>query len=93
MTLMRRTAGLICQFLTDYCQRHKHPANAVLHIIGVPAAVAGACLLCTGHLTKGVALLLLGYLLQYQGHRAQGNEVGEIILVKRIWQRLHGGQS
>jgi hypothetical protein len=33
-------------------------------------------------------LFVTGYLLQYLGHRAQGNEVGEVTLIKKIAARL-----
>lgn len=78
----------IILFLVDYCQRHAHPINAVLHIIGVPAAFTGIYFLCVGQLEKGLALLTLGYFFQYLGHEAQGNEVGEITLIKNIMRKI-----
>lgn len=75
-------------FIVDYISRHKHPVNAVLHIIGVPAAFYGLYLLFVWHPAEGLGLLFVGYLLQYLGHRAQGNEVGEVTLIKNIWRRL-----
>jgi hypothetical protein len=32
----------------------------------------------------GLAGLVVGYLLQYIGHRAEGNDVGEFIPIKRL---------
>lgn len=26
----------VSEFVVDYCQRHAHPVNAVLHVVGVP---------------------------------------------------------
>ena len=75
-------------FLVDYCQRHRHPVNAVLHLAGVPMAFLGLYQLVSGQMRSGAALLVGGYLLQYLGHRAQGNEVGEVTLIKAIWRRL-----
>jgi len=83
----------LLSFLIDYWQRHRHPTNAVLHLIGVPMAVAGLYELVAGHPFKAVMLLSFGYLLQYLGHRAQGNEVGEVTLVKSIWRRLTGAKG
>jgi uncharacterized membrane protein YGL010W len=77
----------ITLFLIDYCQRHAHPINAILHIIGVPAAFTGIYFICIGQIDKGLALLTLGYFFQYLGHEAQGNEVGEITLIKKIMQK------
>lgn len=75
-------------FLVDYCQRHAHPVNAILHIFGVPAAFAGFFYLFTKRPVLGGSLVFLGYLLQYLGHRAQKNEVGEVTLIKHLWQKL-----
>jgi uncharacterized membrane protein YGL010W len=76
------------EFVIDYCQRHKHPTNAALHLIGVPAVFFGIYLLFVHQVEKGLALIVFGYFLQYLGHRAQGNEVGEITLIKAIWRQL-----
>ncbi len=78
----------VSEFVVDYCQRHAHPVNAVLHVVGVPATFAGVYFICVRHLSLGLTLLVAGYLLQYVGHEAQGNEVGEITLIKKIWRRL-----
>jgi len=82
--------GSLCSsFVTDYCHRHAHPVNAILHIVGVPAAFAGFFYLFSGRdRIKGGGLIFLGYLLQYLGHRAQGNEVGEVTLARSIYRRV-----
>lgn len=36
----------------------------------------------------GLALIVVGYYFQYLGHRFQGNEVGEVTLIKHIAKRL-----
>ena len=77
-------------FLVDYGQRHAHPVNAGLHVIGVPMAVAGVVQICRKRVVSGASLFAGGYLLQYLGHRAQGNEVGEVILIRSLWRRLSG---
>lgn len=79
----------VVAFLIDYCQRHKHPVNAILHIFGVPAAFYGIFLLFTGQPLIGSVLIFLGYLFQYLGHRAQGNEVGEVTLIKNIYRKMN----
>ncbi len=72
------------EFIIDYCQRHAHPTNAVLHLVGVPLAFFGLYRLFTGEPGLGWAALIGGYVLQYIGHQAQGNEVGEVTLIKAI---------
>jgi hypothetical protein len=81
------------EFVIDYIGRHKHPVNAVLHIFGVPMAFYGIYkLFVPGGLVLGLILIFFGYLFQYLGHKAQGNEVGEVTLIKSIVRKL-GGQS
>jgi hypothetical protein len=75
-------------FIIDYCKRHAHPVNAVLHLVGVPLAFFGLYLLFAREPILGGAALVGGYFLQYIGHRAQGNEVGEVTLIKAIIRRL-----
>ena len=70
-------------FIIDYCQRHIHPVNAFLHIIGVPVVVYGVYCLIEKATAAGIAFIILGYFFQYLGHRAQGNEVGEVTLIKK----------
>lgn len=75
-------------FIIDYCGRHKHPVNAVLHIFGVPMVFYGLFKLFDNGVALGLALIVAGYFLQWAGHRAQGNEVGEVILIKKIARKL-----
>ena len=76
------------EFVVDYIQRHAHPVNACLHIVGVPAAFTGVYFLFAGQPLWGLGLLVFGYFLQYLGHKAQGNEVGEVTLIKSILRNL-----
>lgn len=75
-------------FIRDYVERHAHPLNAALHLLGVPAAVYGLVRLLGGAVWSGLAWIALGYLLQWLGHRAQGNEVGEWMLIKSLAGRV-----
>jgi uncharacterized membrane protein YGL010W len=80
-------------FLIDYGQRHRNPTNAALHLIGVPAVFYGLYLLFLHQFSTAFALIFFGYFLQYLGHRAQGNEVGEVTLIKSIYRKLAGKQG
>jgi hypothetical protein len=93
MSMLGRIAGKVRDFLIDYCQRHAHPVNAVLHVFGVPMAFYGLFKLITGSLMLGAGLLFVGYLLQYLGHKAQGNEVGEVTLIKAICRKIGAGRT
>jgi hypothetical protein len=73
-----------------YWTRHRHPVNRALHIVGVPL-LAGVGLLIIVQLVQGrwdlwwrpVLLLAMSYLLQWVGHRIEGNDMGEAVLVKK----------
>lgn len=70
--------------------RHQSPLSFWLHLLGIPLAVGGA-ILGLWQLYEGlwdlwwrpVLLIFVGYLLQWIGHRHEGNDMGEVILIKR----------
>jgi len=64
--------------------RHQLPFNFAIHLIGIPLAVTGVVLLFFLRWYWGVGALVLGYLLQWIGHRAEGNDVGEWAAIKRL---------
>ena len=83
-------------WLQNWLDRHRHPVSFWLHMVGIPLAVAGLLLggwqmppplsepAMWGLWWRPVGLIVLGYLLQWIGHRLEGNDVGELILVKRL---------
>jgi hypothetical protein len=67
--------------------RHQLPFNFYLHLLGIPLAVAGVVLLLALPWERwywGAGAFVLGYVLQYVGHRAEGNDVGEWAAIKRL---------
>ena len=66
--------------------RHQLPFNFALHLVGIPLAFAGLVALFVPDVPWywGVTGLVVGYLLQYIGHRAEGNDLGEWAAVKRL---------
>jgi len=66
--------------------RHQLPFNFALHLVGIPLAFAGLVALVWPGVDWywGAGALVVGYLLQYVGHRAEGNDVGEWAAVKRL---------
>ena len=70
--------------LQAWLLRHQLPFNLRLHMVGIPLAVAGVVLLFFAEWYWGVAAIFVGYLLQYIGHRAEGNDVGEWAGIKRL---------
>ena len=74
------------RILRNWLLRHQHPFNFWIHLIGIPLAVVGVVLLLvTDGWPWGIGGLILGYLLQYIGHRVEGNDVGEWVAVKRLF--------
>ena len=60
-------------------------------MVGIPMTVAAVGLVCAQAMLGSweqwwgpPLLFLLGYLLQYLGHQHEGNDMGEVILVKRM---------
>jgi 2-hydroxy-palmitic acid dioxygenase Mpo1-like len=80
--------------LRGWRERHQLPFNFWIHMVGIPLAVAGAAVML-GLLPAwllglpwpawywGAGGFVLGYLLQYAGHAAEGNDVGEWAAIKR----------
>ncbi len=72
-------------FINDFFTRHVNITDCLLHLIGIPQAFFGMFQLLTGQWKWGLANLFLGYLWQWIGHKYyEKNEVGEVILIKKI---------
>ena len=67
----------------NWLERHQLPFNFWIHMIGIPLALVGLVLLFIEP-WWGLGGLVVGYLLQYIGHRAEGNDVGEWAGIKRL---------
>jgi hypothetical protein len=73
------------RILRNWLERHRHPFNFWIHLLGIPLAVAGVVLLFVPDLWPwGLAALAGGYLLQWVGHLVEGNDVGEWAGIKRL---------
>ncbi len=64
-------------------KRHRLPANFWLHMVGIPMALAGVVLLFVDF-WWGLGAFVAGYVLQYIGHRLEGNDLGEWAGIKRL---------
>lgn len=80
-------------FIDDYKEKHKHPANRLLHSFGIPMIVISLPIF---FFNWRVALILfvVGWIFQFIGHFIEGNQpaffrnpiyllVGPLWLVKR----------
>ena len=72
------------RFLVNYIQRHQNGWNQLLHLIGVPLTfVVSIVLLVAGENWWALWAFLGGYVLQFAGHAIEGNDAGEVVLLKR----------
>ena len=78
---------MLHRFCTNYMERHRNRANQALHLVGVPLTFGvSVWLLIIDEPWWALAAFLGGYLLQFVGHAIEGNDAGEVVLVKR-WLR------
>lgn len=82
--IARRLLAFAGRARRNWLVRHRHPANYWIHLVGIPLALAGVVLLFVTDWYWGVGALALGYLLQWVGHRVEGNDVGELIPLKKL---------
>lgn len=88
------------RWLARWLERHQHPVSFWLHMIGIPLTVA-ALVVALVQLKldrwdlwwRPVVLLVVGYALQWLGHRFEGNDLGEMILIKRLLGRPYTAVS
>lgn len=74
--------------------RHQHPASLALHAVGIPLLITGL-LLGAWQLWHGmwplwwrpVGLIVVSYVLQAIGHALEGNDMGEVVLIKKLLGR------
>ncbi len=77
--------GFLRRRLEGWRLRHQLPFNFWLHMVGIPMALVVAPLsLLAFDWPWALGLFVLGYALQWVGHRAEGNDVGEWAAVKRL---------
>ena len=76
---------LMKQMVVNYLARHQHPANLLLHIVGVPLTFAAPVIyLLVDAWWWALGAFALGYALQFLGHAIEGNDAGEMIVVKKL---------
>ena len=73
--------------LKNWLERHRHPFNFWIHMLGIPLALAGVVLFFAWPWEEwywGAGAFVLGYVLQWLGHLVEGNDVGEWAAIKRM---------
>lgn len=81
---------MIRRFLQNWPVRHQHPVSRVLHAIGIPLTILALPLIGWqlyhadwGHWWRPVVLLVVGFGVQYIGHKIEGNTMGELIGIRK----------
>jgi len=62
------------QYMSQYDHEHTNPWNKFLHAIGIPIIIAGIVLLAMEHWRLGAALFIGGWIMNFLGHRIEGNK-------------------
>jgi hypothetical protein len=71
--------------LEGWMLRHQLPFNFWIHMLGIPLAYGGLALLFFPlPWYWGIGTCAVGFLLQWIGHVAEGNDVGECAAIKRL---------
>ncbi|HZZ81128.1 MAG TPA: DUF962 domain-containing protein [Gemmataceae bacterium] len=72
--------------LYHWLERHQHPFNRGIHMIGIPLALGGVVLIFAwwDEWYWGILAFVLGYVLQWIGHLVEGNDLGEWAGIKRL---------
>lgn len=68
----------------NWLLRHQNAFNFWIHMLGIPLAMAGVPMLFLLPWYWGAGAIAVGYFLQWLGHRVEGNDVGELIPLKRL---------
>ena len=75
------------RFLQNWLERHQHPLSLALHLVGIPMTVVAIGFLVALWWRTGIGLFVGGYALQFIGHAIEGNDAGELIVVKKLLGR------
>lgn len=79
---------MLARFARNYVERHRDRRNQLLHVIGLPVTfVLPVILLLNGNAFWAAAAFVVGYALQFWGHAFEGNDAGEVILIKKLLGR------
>jgi len=82
--LARKLLRFVGRARHNWLERHQHPVSFWLHMVGIPLTFVGLLSLFFLPWYWGVGAFVLGYLLQFLGHKIEGNDVGELIPLKRL---------
>lgn len=82
---LTETGIMIGRILKNYVLRHQNRLNQLLHLCGVPLTfVASVVLLIYEQWLWAGSAFVAGYALQFIGHAIEGNDAGEVVLIKKL---------
>jgi len=80
--------------LENWFRRHQNRCSLILHAGGIPLTLLAIpalilAIACDQNWLYGLAatVLIVGYALQFIGHAVEGNDAGEVILIKKLLGR------
>jgi uncharacterized membrane protein YGL010W len=75
---------MLRRFVVNYIARHRNRANQALHVVGLPVTfIAPVVFLIRGDWGWALGCFVAGYAMQFLGHAIEGNDAGEMVLVKK----------
>lgn len=79
-------SAMLGRFLKNYVERHQHPGNQLFHLVGLPVTFILPIVFLVQEQPGwwAVASFIGGYILQFIGHAIEGNDAGEVIVVKKM---------
>ena len=76
------------RFVNNYLERHQNRTNQLLHLIGVPLSFVVSVISLVQHEWLWAAGAFAGgYVLRFIGHGFEGNDAGEVILIKKMLRK------
>ena len=76
------------RFFKNYAERHLHPGNQFFHLLGLPITFILPIHFLVWHdkypASWALIAFVVGYVLQFIGHAIEGNDAGELILIKKL---------
>lgn len=76
---------MLQRFVVNYIERHRNRVNQLFHVVGVPVTfMLPVIFLVRSQWIWAGGCFVVGYVLQFIGHAFEGNDPGEVVLIKKI---------
>jgi hypothetical protein len=78
-------------WVQNWLERHRNPVSRALHAVGIPMLpwAGGLAIVQLADWRwdlwwRPAVLVVVSYVLQWIGHRIEGNDMGEVVLIKKL---------